>query len=189
MSTGQYTGRGLAWNMDTDPDVTTTSKTPSEPDISTTKRQRKYHSKAARFLKGDFKLFKAKPNERYSKNSKNQDCTTQDSVVKGNPEDEDPSCSDQVQYIGKDEGESFLNNSGDAQWNSQSIDNIFQVTQAIEDSTITRPSLKYSRAFGNQSVGSKSSHKQDMSIEDIDDEFSEDCTLSKVKARTKPSKY
>lgn len=190
---GQYTGRGLAWNMDIEPDCTTTTfcqtKTTSVPDISAPKR--KYHSKAARFLKGELKLFKSKPNERYdSNNSKHQDSTETVETISDRVID-NPLCNDQVQTIGHDSSESsFVSHSGYGQCDSNSIDNVFQVTQRIEDPTMPRPSLKYSRAFGNQSIIGRATKtlEQDVSIEDVDDDLSQDLSQSKIKARTKLSK-
>lgn len=193
----EYTGRSLAWDMGLAAEATapqTMYKAPSVPEFSTTaKKHRKHHSKAARFLKGELNLFRSKPNDRYNKNAKQMESTMVDNPVESKQSSMENPCCDKVEYIGRNRNESnsLSNNTGSQyeHWNSRSVDNIFEVTQArvTEESSAARPSLKYSRAFGEQSaVGrTRKTHEQDVSLEDVDDDFEEDFSHSKMEVRTK----
>jgi len=177
-----FTGRSLAWNMDLESETSqpqTLYKSPSVPDCS--RKHRKHNSKAARFLKGEIKLFKGKHNDRYNKNSKHHGSQMLDSQGEG-PSVGNPN-TDEVEYIGSSSRKS-TNTALDRR-----ISELFEVSQPeVEEPTAPRPSLKYSRAFGEHSTGRRvTSYQQDVSIEDVDDDFEQE--IGPTKTGTRVSRY
>ncbi|KAK3718428.1 hypothetical protein QZH41_014432, partial [Actinostola sp. cb2023] len=186
---GQYTGRSLAWNSDLASEPTeaqTIFKAPGAPEFSSTKKYRKHQSRTSRFLKGEMKLFKGKPNERYKKNTESTSEYSDNSMV-DNPGDsslgENPS-GDEVEYIGRADLSDSPNKSVSSKtvmdrqisehWDvNKSNDNIFEITKELEVSSAPRPSLKYSRAFGKQSVSKTARNswfgEEDVALEDVED--------------------